>query len=63
MERTITIKQEIDIDMTDIANHLLGEINDYFVDHYNIDDPETIITDYDSVVTDILKFTLKIFDE
>lgn len=61
--RIITLKQDFEIDMANIASHLLGEICDFFTDTYGIDNPEESITDYDSVVTDILNFTLKYFDE
>lgn len=61
--RTITLKQDSELDMIDIANHLLGEIYNYFTETYAIDNPEEVITDYDSVVTDVLNFTLKYFNE
>lgn len=61
--RIITVKQDFEINMTIIANFLLNEIYNFFTDNYNIDNPEETIADYDSVVTDILQFTLKYFDE
>lgn len=61
--RNITFKQDFEVDMTNIANILLGEIYNFFTENYNIENPDETIIDYNSVVTDILQFTLKYFDE
>lgn len=61
MERTITIKQEVNIDLLSIYDTVLSCINDFFKDRYNVDDPETEIVDYESVIIDVLEFILKNF--
>lgn len=61
MKRTITIKKEIDIDLLSISDTILDCINDFFKDRYNVDDPETEIADYESVIVDILEFILEDF--
>ncbi len=60
MERTITIKQDVDIDLFSISDTVLNCIDDFFKDRYNID-PETEIVDYESVIVDVLEFILKGF--
>ena len=61
MKRTITIKQEVDIDLLSVSDAVLNCINGFFKDRYNVDDPETEIVDYESVIIDVLEFILKDF--
>ncbi|MDV3427425.1 MAG: hypothetical protein LIR50_10225 [Bacillota bacterium] len=58
MKRTITINKEIDIDLFSISDAILNHINNYFKDRYDVNDPETEIVDYESIIIDVLEFTL-----